>query len=377
MIVAISKLSSVIYRRIAKPLLFKLPPDAAHDKMIATGSAVQRIGFLRGLMRWSWAYQNPDRLSQTLCGLEFQNPLGLSAGLDKNFEIAGVVSSIGFGQMEGGSITFHPCAGNPKPWFYRLPKSKSLVVNAGLANHGARRILARLGRYKQNQLGDMRINVSVAYTNDKQTCTEGEAIADYIGSLKLIKKSRKAGLVTLNISCPNTYGGEPFTTPFKLGRLLAAVDDLKLDMPVFVKMPIDKTDDEFADLIAVILKHNIAGVTISNLFKDRQKVKLADKLPDSVPGNLSGKPTFDRSNQLIKLARQRAGDKLVISGVGGVFSAQDAYAKIRSGANLVQMVTALMFEGPQIVGQINRGLVKLLERDGFSNVAEAVGVDIK
>ncbi len=204
MIVAISKLSSVIYRRIAKPLLFKLPPDAAHDKMIATGSAVQRIGFLRGLMRWSWAYQNPDRLSQTLCGLEFQNPLGLSAGLDKNFEIAGVVSSIGFGQMEGGSITFHPCAGNPKPWFYRLPKSKSLVVNAGLANHGARRILARLGRYKQNQLGDMRINVSVAYTNDKQTCTEGEAIADYIGSLKLIKKSRKADLVTLNISCPNT-----------------------------------------------------------------------------------------------------------------------------------------------------------------------------
>lgn len=100
-------------------------------------------------------------------------------------------------------------------------------------------------------------------------------------------------------------------------------------------------------------------------------------MPDSVPGNLSGKPTFDSSNQLIKLARQRAGDKLVISGVGGVFSAQDAYAKIRSGANLVQMVTALMFEGPQIVGQINRGLVKLLERDGFSNVAEAVGVDIK
>lgn len=377
MIVAISKLSSVIYRRIAKPLLFKLPPDAAHDKMIATGSAVQRIGFLRGLMRWSWAYQNPDRLSQTLCGLEFQNPLGLSAGLDKNFEIAGVVSSIGFGQMEGGSITFHPCAGNPKPWFYRLPKSKSLVVNAGLANQGAHKILDRLSHYSGRQLGDMHINVSVAYTNEERTCTEEEAIADYIGSLRLIKKHALVDLVTLNISCPNTYGGEPFTTPAKLGRLLTAVDDIGLKIPVFIKMPIDKTDKEFVALVDTILKHNVAGVTISNLFKDRKHAILAETLPDSVPGNLSGKPTFDRSNQLIRLARQRAGGKLVISGVGGVFSAEDAYTKIRSGANLVQMVTCLMFEGPQAIGQINRGLVKLLERDGFSNVAEAVGVDIK
>lgn len=377
MIVAISKLSSAIYRRIAKPLLFKLPPDIAHDRMIAAGSVVQRVGFLRGLMHWSWAYQNPEKLSQTLCGLEFQNPLGLSAGLDKNFEIAGVVSSIGFGQMEGGSITSKPCAGNPKPWFYRLPKSKSLVVNAGLANQGAHKILDRLSRYSSHQLGNMRVNVSVAYTNEKQTCTEKEAIADYIASLKLIKKQTRVDLVTLNISCPNTYGGEPFTTPAKLGRLLVAVDKVGLKIPVFIKMPIDKTDSEFAALIDTILKHNVAGVTISNLFKDRSKAQLSETLPDSVPGNLSGKPTFDRSNQLIKLARQRAGNKLVISGVGGVFSAEDAYTKIRSGANLVQMVTALMFEGPQIVGQINRGLVKLLERDGFSNVAEAVGVDLK
>ena len=352
-----------------------MPPDAAHDKMITAGSALQRVGFLRGLMRWSWTYQNSEKLSQTLCGLKFQNPLGLSAGLDKNFEIAGVVSAIGFGQMEGGSITFQPCAGNPKPWFYRLPKSKSLVVNAGLANQGAHKILDRLHRYSNRQIGNMRINVSVAYTNQKQTCTEKEAIADYIGSLELIKKHPGVDLVTLNISCPNTYGGEPFTTSAKLGRLLTAVDNVGLNIPVFIKMPIDKTDDEFAALIDTILKHNVKGVTISNLFKDRANAVLAETLPDSVPGNLSGKPTFDRSNQLIRIAYKKSKGQLVISGVGGVFSAEDAYTKIRSGANLVQMVTCLMFEGPQIVGQINRGLVKLLERDGFATISEAVGAD--
>lgn len=377
MIIAISQLSGAIYRHIAKPLLFKLSPDDAHERMIKAGSGVQRFRFLRVLMRWAWAYQNKEKLSQNLCGIEFQNPLGLSAGLDKNFEIAGVVNSIGFGQIEGGSITFEPCAGNPKPWFYRLPKSKSIVVYAGLANKGARQVLGRLEQYTHNQLGDMRVNVSVAYTNQQQTRTETEAIADYIGSLKLIKKSQKADLVTLNISCPNTYGGEPFTTPLKLERLLIAVDKLKLDIPVFIKMPSDKTESEFADLIDVILKHNVQGVTIANLLKDRKKAKLSDELPDSVPGNLSGKPTFETNNRLIEIAYKKSNGRLIISGVGGVFSAEDAYTKIRSGANLVQMVTALMFEGPQIVGQINRGLVKLLERDGFANISEAVGTGIE
>ena len=138
-------------------------------------------------------------------------------------------------------------------------------------------------------------------------------------------------------------------------------------------MPIDKTEAEFAALIDVILKHNVQGVTIANLWKGRKKATLSDDLPDSVPGNLSGKPTFEKSNQLIALTYKKCGDELIISGVGGVFSAEDAYEKIRAGASLVEMVTGLMFEGPQIVGQINRGLVKLLERDGYKNISEAVG----
>ena len=377
MIILISKLSGGIYRHIAKPILFRVSPDKVHEQMVKASSKVQSVPALRGLLRHSWAYQNPDYLSQNLFGVDFQNPLGLSAGLDKNFQIVGVVSSIGFGQMEGGSITFKSCDGNPKPWFHRLPKSKSIVVHAGLPNKGARDILNRIEKYHSKHVGDMRINVSVAYTNDDSTRLEKDAIADYVESLKLVKQSNAVDLVTLNISCPNTCGGEPFTTPAKLDRLLTAVDKVKLKCPLFVKMPSDKTDAEFEKLLDVVLKHNVQGLTIANLLKDRSQANLSEHLPDHIPGHLSGKPTKNRSNQLIKLAYRKCGDKLIISGVGGVSSAEDAYEKIRSGASLVQMITGLMFEGPQIVGQINRGLVKLLKKDGFSNISEAIGVDVK
>lgn len=373
----ISSVSGGFYKYICKPILFKMSPDNVHSGMIKLGAKVQKVGFLRWLIRTSWNYENREMLQQNLLGLEFKNPLGLSAGLDKNAEIANIVSDIGFGQAEFGSITFNECKGNEKPWFYRLPKTKSIVVHVGLANQGAPKILARLEKYPIKKLNDMRVNISVAYTNQKKTKTESEAIADYVNSLKLINKSPNVEIVTLNISCPNTYGGEPFTTPAKLERLLKIVDDVELKKPLFIKMPIDKTLAEFDKLLDVILRHNVQGVTISNLFKDRKKVKLSDNLPDKISGNLSGRPTFAKSNELIKMTYKKCGNKLIISGVGGVFSAEDAYMKIRAGASLVQMITGLMFEGPQIVGQINRKLVKLLQRDGFSNISEAVGVDAK
>ena len=377
MIYPISLLSGTIYRQLAKPLLFRASPDKVHADMIKVGSFVQRFRFLNWLMRVSWSYKNDEYLKQEILGQDFANPIGMSAGLDKNFEIAAIANSIGFGQIEGGSVTFEECAGNERPWFYRLPKTKSIVVNVGLANKGVKFALGRISKYNPKQLGQMRINVSVAYTNSKRTKSEADAIADYVGSLKLINKDTRVNFVTLNISCPNTYGGEPFTTPEKLERLLMQIDKVRLQKPLFVKMPIDKSDKEFESLLGVISKHNVQGVTISNLFKNRSQAELKDNLPDDIAGNLSGKPTFDRSNELIRIAYKKFGDKLIISGVGGVFTAEDAYIKIRAGASLVEMVTALMFEGPQVVGQINCGLVKLLKRDGYENISQAIGVDVE
>jgi len=335
---------------------------------------VQRVGVLRALIRGSWAYKNDAALSQTIHGITFPNPVGLSAGFDKNFELVPLVKSVGFGFMEGGSLTFQECAGNPKPWFYRLPKTKSLVVNAGLANKGVHAIIKTLQGYSPDTSTDFPLNVSIAKTNSPEAVSEDDAIADYIGSLEALQKARLGTMFTLNISCPNTYGGEPFTTPERLNHLLTAVDALKLAQPLFIKMPSDLAWPAFKMLLDVADKHNVAGVTISNLAKDRSNLDLKDPLPDSVKGNLSGKPTQALSNQLISKTYQAYKGRFTIIGAGGIFSAEDAYEKIKLGADLVELITGLIFEGPQLIGQINRGLVKLLKRDGYGNIAEARGI---
>jgi dihydroorotate dehydrogenase (fumarate) len=284
------------------------------------------------------------------------------------------MKAVGFGFMEGGSITYHQCDGNPRPWFHRLPKSKSLVVYAGLANQGSSRIIKRLqAQFPTHR--DFPLNISVAKTNSPQACSESDAIDDYIGSLQAIKAGGVGDIITLNISCPNTYGGEPFTTPEKLQRLLSAVDDVDLAQPVFIKMPNHLPWDEFGDLLAIAARHNVAGVTISNLAKNRDQLHLQDPLPDTIKGNLSGRPTWELSNDLIRLAFRHYHERFVIIGVGGIFSAEDAYTKIRLGASLVELITGMIFEGPSLIGRINSGLAKLLQRDGFANVSEAIGAD--
>jgi len=371
--IALSTFTQHVYRYVAKPILFRQKPDGVHARLLWSGQQVQKVAPLRALLRVSWAYKNEEALGQTLHGITFPNPIGLSAGFDKNFELVPLVKEIGFGFMEGGSITFHQCAGNPKPWFYRLPKTQSLVVNAGLANKGVSAVIKTLKRYPSRVFTDFPLNISVAKTNSPGAASEADAIADYVGSLTALQSARLGSMITLNISCPNTYGGEPFTTPERLDHLLTAIDALHLAQPVFIKMPVDLAWPEFKQLLNVADTHTVAGVTISNLAKDRSTVKLLDPLPDSVKGNLSGKPTQALSNQLISKTYQAYKDRFTIIGAGGVFSAEDAYEKIKLGANLVELITGLIFEGPQLIGQINRNLVKLLERDGYANVSEARG----
>lgn len=376
MIKPLSLLTSFAYRKIAKPLLFIQSPDTVHDRLLKLGSLVQRVPVLRWLLRITWSYNNKPYLSQTIAGIHFQNPVGLSAGFDKNFVLPLLLKNVGFGYMEGGSLTFLPCPGNPKPWFFRLPKTKSLVVHVGLANHGVKTIARRLRSYPRNAFTDFPLNISIARTNLPITATDDQAIKDYVGSLKVLQREKVGSLYTLNISCPNTYGGEPFNKPDKLERLLTAVDALHVTIPVCIKMPGDLAWKDFNALLKVAAKHDITGIIIQNLAKDRSKLTLQDPLPDTVKGNLSGKPTWETSNELIRKTRLTYNDRFVIIGVGGIFTAEDAYTKIRLGADLVELITGMIFEGPQLVGQINYGLVKLLQRDGFTHIGQAVGADL-
>lgn len=364
-----------VYKRVAKPLLFKQHPDGVHRGLVKTAKCVQKTPGVKHLPKL-WAYQS-SMLEQDVLGIHFKNPVGLSAGFDKNIELAPTIKNVGFGFMTGGSITAEECAGNPKPWFHRLPHSKSLVVHAGLPNAGVAAVARTIQHYQNHLFDTMPLTVSVAKTNSPDTVDDETAIADYCQSLEILEMQGRATWYEVNISCPNTYGGEPFTSPMRLDALLTAIDMLSLSRPVMVKMPINQSWDAFRELLDVIVKHNIQGVAIGNLLHERSSVDERDALDPSILGNLSGKPTRKVSTELIRQTYEIYGDRLVIIGIGGIFSAHDAYVKIRAGASLVALITGMIFEGPQVVGEINAGLEKYLKRDGFTNIREAIGVDHK
>lgn len=363
------------YTYIVKPIAFLNSPDEAHSKMIKAISFAGRFRIFRGLVRLVFKPAPDERLIQSYHGVEFKTPVGLSAGMDKNGEIVPIISSLGFGFTEVGSVTASPCEGNPRPWFYRLPKTKSMVVYAGLANHGSGIVIKRLEKYGKAISRNFPVILSVAKTNSREVVDVQAGIDDYVATVKRAKNKDFIQMIELNISCPNTHGGEPFTSPERLEKLLASVDKAKPTQPVFIKMPSDLEWPKFKQLLDIIVRHDVAGVTIANLAKDRTKVEILDKLPDEVRGNLSGIPTQALSDELIRQTFITYGNKLTIIGVGGIFSVDDAYRKIRLGASLVELLTGLIFNGPQLMSQINDGLSRRLARDGFSHISQAVGVD--
>lgn len=366
-----------LYAHVAKPVLFRIQPDAVHSGMTKITAVAARVGILRGFVRWIFVRPRDERIEQTFHGLKFTNPVGLAAGFDKDGEVIPVIAALGFGFGEVGSVTAKPCPGNPRPWFYRLPKSKSAVVNAGLGNEGSKVILERLRKYPARSLHNFPVFLSVAKTNIKSVVSEAEGIKDFVTTVKRAKDEITIQAIELNVSCPNAYGGEPFTTPSSLDNLLKEIDKLAITQPIYVKMPIDLSWKAFSRLLDVIIKHQVAGVTVSNLAKDRTQIDPRDVLPDTVSGNFSGKLTWDGSNELIRRTYLKYGDKLTIIGLGGIFTADDAYTKIRLGASLVQIITGMLFNGPQLAATISYDLSKLLERDGFSHISHAIGVDAK
>ncbi len=364
--------SRTAYQKIIKPILFKSSPDDVHARLLRMSRIRQRYPFTDSLVSKALSYQNSATLGQTIQGIHFPNPVGLAAGFDKNIELAPTMKAVGYGFMTGGSVTFLACEGNPRPWFYRLPKQKSLVVNVGLANEGTQAVMDRLRTYKQSLFDRFPLVVSVAKTNSPDANDDPSAIADYVGSLSLLQNQPQVSVIEVNISCPNAFGGEPFTDPQRLEQLLANIDALNIAKPVWVKMPIDLAWPTFNELLNVIVRHNVHGVTIGNLQKSRSEIPSED-LPNEVKGNLSGLPTQAPSDELIRLTYASYGNRLMIVGVGGIFTAQDAYRKICLGASLVELITGMIYEGPQLVGQINRELVDLLKRDNFSTIGEAIG----
>lgn len=376
MVVLMSRLSTKLYAGIAKPILFRFSADFVHAGVAYTGRIAQRIPLLMPLLSKLWRYNNP-KLEQRVATIQFKNPIGLSAGFDKEARLIKLLQSIGFGLAEVGSITALPYEGNKKPWYSRLPHTKSIVVNSGLRSSGVAKIANRADNLPKKLYSDFPINASVAKTNSLEICSIEDSVEDYCTSLRRLENSPWPSLYTINISCPNTKNGEPFNNPKNLSKLLNAIDKLQLSRPVFLKLPINLGWKKTRSLIEVAKSSSIDGINIGNLSKNRDLVDDRDNLPTDKRGNLSGKPCWEASNDLLAHTYAEYGDRFILIGVGGVFTAEEAYTKIRLGATLVELITGMIFQGPAVIGTINRQLAELLDRDGLNSISDAIGLDAK
>lgn len=364
---------SFLYENLLRRIFFKLDPEKMHDWTIYLGRILGNNILLRKVTALCFSFSDPI-LKQNIAGISFENPIGLAAGFDKNAQLIKIMPSVGFGFMEVGSFTGQSCLGNPRPRLWRLTKSQGLVVNYGLKNDGAKIISQRL----VNQSSKIPLGINIGKTNSPDTVEVRKGINDY---LKGIQAFLNIGdYLTINISCPNAYGGESFTEPDSLNLLLEQVDKLNIKKPIFLKMAPDLPWGQVDKIIELANQYRLTGFICSNLSKDRNSSKIfpeeISKIPQGI-GSISGKSVEQSANEQIAYICQKTRGQKVIIGCGGVFSAEDAYKKIKLGASLIQLITGMIFKGPQVISQINLGLSQLLKRDGFESVSQAIGVDIK
>jgi len=349
-----------LYRLCIKKICFTQDAEQVHNFFVKTGAQISTSSLLRKLTSAAFSFHHPA-LEQTLCRIHFTNPVGLSAGFDKNAELLHILPKFGFGFAEVGSITALPCTGNSGKRLARLPKQKSLWVNLGLNNQGAKAIAQRLKKYSF----DMPFGISIAKTNCKETCNTEVGINDYLTSLRCFSRNNIGNYYTLNISCPNAYGGQPFHEPNLYEQLLKKVSKMKIKKPIFVKLSPDIKRSRINKIIAISKKYGVAGFICTNLTKKHNGKK----------GGISGKAVEKRANELLAYLANKTKGKYILVGAGGIFSAEDAYKKIKLGAHLVQLITGMIYQGPQLISEINESLVRLLQKDGYSSISQAVGTE--
>jgi dihydroorotate dehydrogenase subfamily 2 len=364
-------LIALVYQYFLKPLFFLIDAEAIHQLILKFGENMGKSTLITRSLRPVFAPRYPS-LSQDLSGLNFATPIGLAAGFDYQAKLTQFLPSLGFGFSTVGTITRLPYPGNPSPRLGRLPHSRSLLVNKGFKNDGA---LAVIRQLTSLDFG-FPLGISLGKTNLPSVDTLPQAIDDITTSFRLFESSSLVhSYYELNISCPNLRSSLSFYHPPNLQVLLLALAALHLSRPVFLKMPISPPNDVILSLLEVAATFDfVKGVILGNLQTDRHCLDLDPSEISRFPvGNFSGRPTFARSNELISLAYRHYSSRFIIIGCGGVFSATDAYQKIQAGASLVQLITGLVYQGPQLVAQINLDLTRLLARDGFTHLSQAVG----
>ncbi|MEH1916458.1 quinone-dependent dihydroorotate dehydrogenase [Nostoc sp.] len=371
-----------IYQLAIRPLLFNL---AKTDSEWLHQQTIRSFNWLSQTPS-SWANQRlkqslclyDSRLEQNLFGLNFPNPVGLAAGFDKDGVAAGIWSNLGFGFAELGTVTFHAQPGNPRPRLFRLPLDKAALNRMGFNNSGAAVMAARLeqGKYELNQAIPIGINLG------KSKITPLEAAAqDYLDSFRLLKDL--GDYFVVNVSSPNTPGLRSLQDASMLSAILNLLQqENNIQKPIFVKIAPDLSWEAIADIISLAKTYQLAGIIATNttISRDGLKTQVIDqtgKSPQEEAGGISGEPLRDRSTEVIRFIWQQTQGQMPIIGVGGIFSAEDAWEKITAGASLIQVYTGWIYEGPLMVRRILAGLLSKLEQSGLNSINEAVGLEFK
>ena len=335
-------------------------PERAHRVAIR--------GLQTGLVP-KWDVALPGVLHTKVLGFDLAHPLGLAAGFDKNAEAVGPLLNCGLSFVEVGAVTPRPQFGNAKPRLFRLEEDKAAINRFGFNNEGVEAIRKRLFLKAHPARGPVGVNLGA----NKDSA---DRAADYVTVLTRLADC--ADFFTINVSSPNTQGLRDLQERSALDELIAAVlsarDDHATGKPVLLKLAPDLSEDQLVDVIEVCMDRHIDGIVATNTTLSRQGLQSSHS---SEMGGLSGQPLFAKSTAMLRRIAEITEGKTPLIGVGGVGSAEQAYAKIKAGASLVQLYTALSYHGMDLVPQIVKGLARLLEKDGYSKIADAVGADVK
>ncbi|MBS0518977.1 MAG: quinone-dependent dihydroorotate dehydrogenase [Proteobacteria bacterium] len=345
-----------VWYALANLVLSRIDAETAHGLAIA--------GLRTGLLP-SDRRGDPSSLAIDLWGRSLPNPIGLAAGFDKNAEVPDAALGMGFGLVEIGSVTPRPQPGNPRPRVFRLPEDRGVINRMGFPGEGLEAVLARL-RQRQ-RTGFVGVNVGANKDSDDRA-------ADYVVCARAL--APYADYLVCNVSSPNTPGLRNLQGRTQLADLLKRVQEAIAgsSVPLVVKIAPDATDDDLDDIVGVCRELRMDGIIVGNTTLSRPPSLRAARRDET--GGLSGAPLLTLSTDVLRRTAQRVERQFPLIGCGGVGSGADAYAKIRAGASLVQLYSALVYEGPPLVRRIKDELAALLARDGFTSVAQAVGADL-
>jgi dihydroorotate dehydrogenase len=382
-----------IYQSSIRPLLFsalKADPEWLHQQTMRILGWLDRTSD-RPLSQWvqsrlqqAYCLRN-EALAQSLWGLKFPNPLGLAAGFDKDGVAARIWGNFGFGFAELGTVTMHPQPGNPRPRLFRLLEDRAVLNRMGFNNKGAEALTRRLESWtlkeglqvnSPNSPSGLIIPLGINLGKSKVTPLE-EAAADYLGSFRLLKDW--GDYFVVNVSSPNTPGLRSLQDAAQLGLILKTLQqENNAQKPILVKIAPDLEWDAITDVLNLAQTYQLAGIIATNttIRRDILKTQMIQRTGKPVAeeaGGISGAPLGQRSTEVIRFIYEKTQGQLPIIGVGGIFTAEDAWEKITAGASLIQVYTGWIYEGPWMVRRILEGLLQKLEERGLTWISQAVG----